>query len=55
MTVSIVKTKFAADIGCFEVDELADDEDAKEITADIRVMTKQWNHSTQTVNRAYAN
>jgi superfamily II DNA or RNA helicase len=55
MTVNIVKTKFAADIGCFEVDDVADDEDAEEIEADIRVMTKQRNHSTRTVNRAYAN
>jgi len=55
MTVNIVKTKFAADIGCFEVDDGANDEDAEEIEADIRVMTKQRNHSTRTVNRAYAN
>jgi hypothetical protein len=55
MTVSIVKTKFAADIRCFEADNLANDEDTEEIEADIRVMTKQRNHSTRTVNRAYAN
>jgi hypothetical protein len=55
ITVNIVKTKFAADVGCFEVDDLANDEDAEEIEADIRVMTKQRNHSTRTVNRAYAN
>lgn len=55
MTVNIVKTKFAADVGCFEVDDGAGDEDAEEIEADIRVMTKQRNHSTRTVNRAYAN
>jgi len=34
---------------------MADDKDTKEIEADIRVMTKQRNHSTRTVNRAYAN
>ena len=55
MTVSIIKTKFAADVGCFEVDDVADDEDAEEVEADIRAMTKQRNHSTRTVNRAYAN
>ena len=55
MTVNIVKTKFAADVGCFEVDDGANDEDAEEIEADIRIMTKQRNHSTRTVNRAYAN
>ncbi|HEY0934969.1 MAG TPA: DEAD/DEAH box helicase, partial [Trebonia sp.] len=55
MTVNIVKTKFAADVGCFEVDDRADDEDAEEIEADIRAMTQQRNHSTRTVNRAYAN
>jgi hypothetical protein len=55
MTVSIVKTKFAADIGCFEANNLVDDEDAKEIAADIWVMTQQRNHSTWTVNWAYTN
>jgi len=40
MTVNIVKTKFVADVGCFEVDDGAGDEDAEEIEADIRVMTK---------------
>ena len=55
MTVNIVKTKFAADVGCFEVDDGANDEDAEEIEADIRIMTKQRSHSTRTVNRAYAN
>ncbi|PVH71402.1 hypothetical protein DL98DRAFT_596991 [Cadophora sp. DSE1049] len=55
MTVSIVKTKFAADVGCFEVNDGANEEDAEEIEAGIRVMTKQRNHSTRTVNRAYAN
>jgi hypothetical protein len=55
MTVSIVKTKFATDIGCFEVDELADNKNTKEIRTDIRVMTKQRNHSIWTVNRVYTN
>ena len=40
ITVNIIKTKFVADIGCFEVDDGAGDEDAEEIEADIRVMTK---------------
>jgi hypothetical protein len=40
MTVNIVKTKFAANIRCFKVDDMADDKDAKEIKANIRVMTK---------------
>ncbi|KAK0862323.1 hypothetical protein LTR87_016636, partial [Friedmanniomyces endolithicus] len=53
MTVAIVKTKFAGHIGCFEANE--DDEDAAEMEADIRIMTKQRNHKTQIVNRAYAN
>ena len=53
MTVSIVATKFAADIDCFETDEA--DEDAEEIEADIRNMTRQRNHTTRTANRAYAN
>jgi hypothetical protein len=39
MTVSIVKTKFVANIRCFEVDDAANNEDAEEIEADIRVMT----------------
>lgn len=53
MTVAIVKTKFASQIGCFEADE--DDDDAEEMDADIRAMTRQRNHKTTTVNRAYAN
>jgi superfamily II DNA helicase RecQ len=53
MTVAIVKTKFASDIGCFEMDP--DDEDAEELEPDIQVLTKQRNHKTRTVNRAYAN
>ena len=58
MTVSIVKMKFAADLICFKVDGADDDDDdeaGEEIEADIRAMTKQRNHSTRTVNRAYAN
>jgi hypothetical protein len=54
MTVTIVKTKFAADIACFDADQQASEE-AEEIDADIRAMTSQRNHSTWTVNRAYAN
>lgn len=53
MTVAIVKTKFAGHIGYFEDDD--DDEDAEEADPDVRVMTKQRNHKTRTVNRAYAN
>lgn len=53
MTVAIVKTKFASDIGCFEIDP--DDEDGEELEADIQILTKQRNHKTRTVNRAYAN
>lgn len=55
MTVSIVKTKFKADIGCFELDGADDDVDSEELEADIRIMTQQRNHSTRTANRAYAN
>ena len=53
ITVAIVKTKFASQIECFEADE--DDEDAEEMDEAVRAMTKQRNHKTQTVNRAYAN
>jgi Orsellinic acid/F9775 biosynthesis cluster protein D/Helicase conserved C-terminal domain len=53
MTVNIVKTKFAADLGCFDVGDA--DGDAEEIDVDIRTMTQQRNHTTRTVNRAYAN
>ena len=53
MTVAIVKTKFASQIGCFEAAD--DDEDAEEMDDAIKTMTKQRNHKTQTVNRAYAN
>jgi hypothetical protein len=35
MTVTIVKTKFVADITCFDVDQQVSEE-AKEIDADIR-------------------
>ncbi len=58
MTVNIVKTKFAADATCFDDVEgphATEDADAEEIEADIRAMTRQRNHSTRTVNRAYAN
>ena len=53
MTVAIVKTKFASHINAFETND--DDEDAEEMDEDIRAMTKQRNHKTRTVNRAYAN
>ncbi|KAM0714670.1 hypothetical protein Q7P37_003050 [Cladosporium fusiforme] len=53
ITVAIVKTKFASQIGCFEADE--GDDDAEEMDDAIRTMTRQRNHTTQTVNRAYAN
>ncbi|KAK0773172.1 hypothetical protein LTR75_017205 [Friedmanniomyces endolithicus] len=53
MTVAIVKTKFASHISCFEPED--HDEDAEEMDDTIRAMTKQRNHKTQTVNRAYAN
>ncbi|KAI7140984.1 hypothetical protein KC316_g16311, partial [Hortaea werneckii] len=53
MTVAIVKTKFASHINAFEANE--DDEDAEEMDEDVRAMTKQRNHKTRTVNRAYAN
>ncbi|KAK0847016.1 hypothetical protein LTR03_006526 [Friedmanniomyces endolithicus] len=53
MTVAIVKTKFASHISCFEA--TGDDEDAEEMEETITTMTKQRNHETQTVNRAYAN
>ena len=53
ITVAIVKTKFASQIACFEANE--DDEDAKEMDEAIQIITRQRNHKTQTVNRAYAN
>ena len=53
ITVAIVKTKFASQIACFEANE--DDEDAEEMDEAIQIMTRQRNHKTQTVNRAYAN
>ena len=53
MTVAIVKTKFASQIGLFDAED--DDEDAEEMEDDVRAMTRQRNHKTQTVNRAYAN
>ncbi|KAG4428620.1 hypothetical protein IFR05_015894, partial [Cadophora sp. M221] len=54
MTATIVKTKFPADLGCFDVDQPASEE-AEEIDADIRAMASQRNHSTWNVNRAYVN
>jgi len=53
ITVAIVKTKFASEIAYFEAND--DDEDAEEMDEAIRTMTRQRNHKTQTVNRAYAN
>ncbi|KAK0840545.1 hypothetical protein LTS02_017153 [Friedmanniomyces endolithicus] len=53
ITVAIVKTKFAADALCFDLEDV--DEDGEEIEADIKIMTEQRNHKTRTVNRAYAN
>lgn len=55
MTVSIVKTKFATDIRCFEVFDADAGDDSEEIELDIQAMTKQRNHTAWTVNRAYAN
>ena len=53
MSVAIVKTKFATDGAIFADD--TDDEDGEEAETSIRAMTKQRNHATRTVNRAYAN
>lgn len=53
ITVAVVKTKFASHIECFDPDD--DDEDAKEIDQNNRIMTQQRNQKTRTVNRAYAN
>jgi hypothetical protein len=57
MSMSIVKTKFAADLRSFNLPsgEAESDEDGEEAEEDIRVMTRQRNYSTRTVNRAYAN
>ncbi|GJN87056.1 hypothetical protein PLIIFM63780_010638, partial [Purpureocillium lilacinum] len=59
MTVSIVKTKFTKEEArCFDIaidDGGEEGEDAEEIDDDVRAMTKQRNHSTRTVNRAYSN
>ena len=44
LTVDIVKTKFSADIGCFEIEDVADHEDRDEIEADFPIITKQRNH-----------
>jgi hypothetical protein len=40
MTINIVKTKFITNVGYFEVDNEASNENTEEIKADIRVMTK---------------
>jgi superfamily II DNA helicase RecQ len=53
ITVAIVKTKFASQIACFDADD--EDEDAEEMDEAVQIMTRQRNHKTQTVNRAYAN
>lgn len=53
ITVAIVKTKFASQVACFEADD--EDEDAEEMDQAIQIMTRQRNHKTRTVNRAYAN
>lgn len=53
MTVAIVKTKFTADVGCFDPDE--EDENGEEYDVNVQAMTQQRNHTTRTVNRAYAN
>jgi hypothetical protein len=38
--VNIVKTKFTTNMGCFEANNLVNDEDVKEIKVNIQVMTK---------------
>ncbi|KAK0335655.1 hypothetical protein LTR94_011910 [Friedmanniomyces endolithicus] len=53
ITVAIVKTKFAGDTNCFDVDAV--DPDGEEIEEDVRTMTEQRNHRTRTVTRAYVN
>lgn len=53
ITVAIVKTKFASQIGAFEIDN--GDEDGEELEQDIRTLTKMRNHTVRTANRAYAN
>jgi len=53
ITVAIVKTKFAGDAICFDLEDV--NGDGEEIEADIKAMTEQRNHKTRTVNRAYAN
>jgi hypothetical protein len=40
MTVNIIETKFIANVGCFEADNVANNEDAKEIEANIQVIIK---------------
>lgn len=53
ITVAIIKTKFASQIAYFEAND--DNEDAEEMDEAVRTITRQRNHKTQTVNRAYAN
>lgn len=53
MTVAIVKIKFVSYISYFKEDN--NDEDAKEANIDVRIITKQRNYKTRTVNRVYAN
>lgn len=53
MTVAIVKIKFASQINRSEADD--DDEDGEQMDQVIQNMTRQRNHKTKTVNRAYAN
>ena len=59
ITVNIVKIKFgAADIKYFDVgrgDGADGGSEGEEVDEDVRAMTSQRNHSTWTVNRAYAN
>jgi hypothetical protein len=52
ITVAIVKTEFAGDLNCFELD--AQDPDTEEIEEDIQAITHQRDHHTRTVNHAYA-
>jgi hypothetical protein len=40
ITVSIIKTKFAVNVGYFEVEDGANDKNTEEIKTDIRVITK---------------
>ena len=53
MTVAVVKTKFASDVLVFREDK--EDGDAGEKDMDIRAMTRQRDHETRIMDRAYAN